>query len=115
MRYYIGGPLLLICLSLSTSDQVLLYRVVYQDTDLRGGSRGGRIKVLAIQNQWSLVSYFYPEVKKGFVQIRGAYRSYDYDPFRVQAFCITEGVKIIYSLIKALHDEVGLPTVILEV
>lgn len=110
MRYYIGGPLLLICLSLSTSDQVLRYRVVYQDTDLRGG-----IKVLANQNQWSLVSYSYPKVKKGFVEIRGAYRSYDYDPFRVQAFCITEGVKIIYSLIKALHDEIGLPTVILEV
>ncbi len=104
MRYYIGGPLLLICLSLSTSDQVLSYRVVYQDADLRGG----RIKILAVQNQWSLISYFYPEVKKGIVQIRGAYS-------RVQAFCITECVKIIYSLIKALHDEVGLPTVILEV
>lgn len=113
MRYYIGGPLLLICLSLSTSDQVLLYRVVYQDSDLRGGGVG--TKVLANRNQWSLISYAYPGVETGFVEIRGKYRSYDYYPFRVQAFCITEGVKIIYSLIKALHDEIGLPTVILEV
>lgn len=111
MRYYIGGPLLLICLSLSTSDQALHYRVVYQDTDLRGGG----IKVLAGQNQWRLISYSYPGVQKGLVEIRGAYRNYDYCPFRVQAFSITEGVKIMYSLIKALHDEIGLPTVILEV
>ncbi len=54
-------------------------------------------------------------LENGYVKIRGAYRSYDYCSYRVYDVCYTEYVRVIYNLIKRLHDKSGLPTVILEV
>lgn len=122
MRHcYIGGSLLLISLyeRKVDSNYILFYRVVHQDQDIHNTSLGKvmRLAYFFDKNQWTLISRTYPHIIKeiGYVKIRGAYRSYDYCSYRVYDVCYTEYVRVIYNLIKRLHDKSGLPTVILEV
>lgn len=118
---YIGGSLLLISLyeRKVDSNYILFYRIVHQDRDIHNTNLG-RVTRLAYffdKKQWTLISRTYPHIIKeiGYVKIRGAYRSYDYCSYRVYDVCYTECVRVMYNLIKRLHDKSGLPTVILEV
>lgn len=118
---YIGGSLLLISLyeRKVDSNYILFYRIVHQDQDIRNTSFGQvmRLAYFFDKKQWTLISRAYPHIIKenGYVTIRGAYRSYDYGSYGVYNICYTECVRVIYNLIKSLHDKSGLPTVILEV
>lgn len=117
---YIGGSLLLISLyeRKVDSNYILFYRIVHQDQDIYNTDLRQVMRLAYFdKNQWTLISHAYPQIIKenGYVEIRGAYKSYDYCSYRVYDVCYTECVRVIYNLIKRLHDKLGLPTVILEV